>query len=358
MTCSNKSLLTLNLVAALVLTSNITLADSPRSWGYWDAATAAGPNDGGNDGFSTMTNSQNINNVQNQNNGNNLNDSQNDTRFNRGSVQLPNATLAALPEEYVGYTFCVAGCAKGADSVGKFNLTLREGEQTSNKTSGRKEVATYDNEFDATGKYNGVSFAMNNESAKTTVNKRTARSGKVFYKRNMTDGSLFDVTLDDKINGESKLPYTKGGIAFWPSKSVAFLGKPVDATSIAAQLRLGQSYNFRGKSMLGSNVKITVDFLNASWKGRWSKAGKVHNGFRANGGIDGATLLSTKVKGLGKKRNIGFVKGGQVDATLVGVINGRDASKAGVIGSTVINVKQKRGTKVIGDVFSTKAIVK
>lgn len=355
--------LTIKLAIGLVLVSNVALADSPREWGYWDAATAAGPGDGGNSGFSNMTNSQSINTNANNNPGNNLNNEQNSTRLGR-AVNVPQDGVTAAADSYIGYTFCLKGCGVGAESIGKFDLKVDQAKQPNHVSSNKRktrETAYFDSAFAVNGVYNGIPFAMDNQYAELTETTNIRRSGKVVYQRDISTygyGYLFNVKLDHQIDGKDKLPYTNGSIMFDKSISTAVLGTPIDARSIATQLRLGQTYNFRGSSFLGSKVNIAVDFQNANWKGRWSKVGKVHNGFRASGAIDGSALISSKVKGIGKRANVGFVKGGKVDARLVGVISGKDASKAGVIGSTVINVKQRKGVKSIGDVFTAKAVVK
>lgn len=360
---ANTKTLTIKLAIALALVSNVTLADSPREWGYWDATTAAGPGDVGNGGFSNMTNSQSININNNNNPGNNLNNEQNATRLGR-AVNVPQEGVATAADNYIGYTFCLYGCGVGNESIGKFDLTIDQAKQPTYVSSNKRntqQTAYYDSAFDVEGVYNGIPFTMNNQYAEIKETTKTKRSGKVMHQRDISTygyGYLFSMNLNNQVDGVDKRPFNKGFIMFDKSISTAVLGTPIDARSIASQLRLGQIYHFRGSSFLGSKVNIAVDFQNANWKGRWSKIGKVHNGFRASGAIDGSSLISSKVKGLGKRTSIGFVESGKVDATLVGVINGKDASKAGVIGSTVIDVKQRRGVKSIGDVFTAKAVVK
>lgn len=140
-------------------------------------------------------------------------------------------------------------------------------------------------------------------------------------------------------------------------------GKPVIAAQIAEQMRLGQTYNFTGSSYMGSYVQVAVNFQNATWNGTWSSSSTYNNqtnqwavaqnGFTAAGAISGSTLASNSVTGTGAA-GIGFVTGGKVDATLVGVINGIDASAAAVIGKSVVTVQQAVGTTTVGDIFSAQ----
>lgn len=349
-TSTRTASLTFAVAVALTLGSTAANADSPREWGYWDAATAAGPNDAGSDGFSNMTTSQDINTATNNNSGNSLNNEQNTTRFNRGSVVAENGNQAEAESSinYVAYNIC-SNCNSSSKKLSKSHA-ITAGKVNVNVVS---PLESDNANLTVSGTFNGGTFELQDENAKlTTKTKKGGRLIETFIEgKNKENNAIFTSQLEKNRNGENVQPFFSGSVV---GAADFLLGKPMSASQITSQLRLGQTYKFTGQSYYGSKVNMSVNFQKATWKGEWSGIKSLHNGFKANGSISGSSLTSNKVKGIGKKI-AGFVKNGSVDATLVGVINGTNASKAGVIGRTVLNVKQVKGTKSVGDIFKAKA---
>jgi len=346
-------LMTLATTVALIAGSTAVYADSPREWGYWDAATAAGPGDAGNDGFSDMTLSQDINTAKNNNAGSRLNSDQNTTRFNR-DVDAPDTK--ALGTDYVAYNICYYNCDNRKRA--RNHLKPKRAVKTAGKTYARvtPNADASSAQLQLVGDYNGKSFQYFDNDAKIfTRDKGDYSQSDISSKR---PALYFSSGIKETYAGQDISAYFSGDMGIGKSYGSLLLGKPISAADIAKQFRIGQSYNFAGRSHYGSNVNIKVNFQKANWKGNWSKVKKMHNGFKASGSITGSTLISNKVKGFGKKNAVGFVKKGSVDATLVGVINGTDASKAAIIGKTVLTVKKRRGTKKVADIFAAKAVVK
>ncbi len=330
------------LAATMLLTFGATLAyaDSPREWGYWDAATAAGPGDAGGDGFSNLASSQNINTAKNNNSGNSLNNEQNATRLKDN----PTVNPTEITREYIAYNICNHNC----DNRRRDRKTVKTaGKMHVNVTSGANPPKAKLSMF---GTFNGMDFVTVDNDAGI----KSFTSG--LYSEEVVHSTFFYAKIEATYDNESQSPFYGGGIVLNRSSGNVLIGKPISATDIAKQFRLGQQYHFAGSSYLGANVKLAVNFQKATWNGNWSKVKNIHNGFKASGNITGNSLTSNKVKGFGKKRAIGFVKKGNVDATLVGVIKGTDASKAGVIGKTVLTVKKRRGTKKVADIFSATAV--
>lgn len=352
---AQKSFTKLTMAVALTLGCTLTYADSPREWGYWDAATAAGPNDAGNDGFSNMTSSENLNTAKNNNPGNNLNNEQNTTRLSR-NVNANTAGTGNLGTEYVVYNICYYHC----DNSKRARLHLKP--KRAVKTAGKAYATITPNadtgsaQLQLAGSYNGKVFKYfdNNASLKT----KSSGDYRVTTINSDRPALSYISQVEETYAGETVSAYFGGDMSIGTSAGNVLIGKPISATDIAKQFRIGQTYRFAGTSHYGSNVNIKVNFQKAKWNGNWSKIKDMHNGFKASGNITGSTLTSNKVKGFGKKKAVGFVKKGIVDATLVGVINGTDASKAAVLGKTVLTVKKRKGTKKVADIFAATAVVK
>jgi len=352
--------LAVTIVLTQLLASNVAQADSAREWGYWDAATAAGSSSVGDDGFSNMTTSQNINTAKNDNTGDNLNSDGQATRFNRGAFETAGTAASTPKGDYVGYNLCYYNCtgtgahhdgqvagkfyvSKGAERVAKGSRY-----ESTHLVNGQPHYVQTQKFYDATitGSYQGASFNMNSgtlHEVETVYHYGTEYN---YFELNGSDGN---VKLSSHMMMFTEI--SDGNTRGWVQ-----IGKPVAATQIAAQLRLGQTYNFSGHSYRGSSVNVAVNFQKATWNGSWSgpRAGVRHNGFTAAGGISGATLTSQRVNGAGNA-GAGFVTGGKVNATLIGAINGTDVSNASIIGSTVVNVQQTNGTKISADLFTARA---
>jgi hypothetical protein len=361
-----------------LVASNIAQADSVHEWGYWDAATAAGSSSGGDDGFSNVT--VNTTTTPNSTTGQNIHTDQRVIGTDNGQFLL--AANAVPISDYVGYTICYNGC--GATRVGTVYIDVTQGaerladhthyvEQAYWWTGGNpyyvQDTSYYDGKVAITGTFNGQAFNLNDSAPNLQNTSYTYYYGDTNsynYVNSKTENANFDAQLNYTYNGVDYSGPVKGGsIGTGDSWGQVLFGKPVAATQIAEQLRLGQTYNFSGGSQMGSYVQIAVNFQNASWNGTWSASNNgprmlmiepgvsqdFQNGFTASGGISGSTLASKSVTGMGTA-GLGFVTAGKVDATLVGVIRGTDASAAAVIGKTVITVQQAVGTKTMGDVFS------
>lgn len=294
--------------------------------------------------------------------------------------------------DYVGYTMCYSNCS--ATRVGTVYIDVTQGaERVADRShyedtwnyywDGTTYKYVYDtNHYDGnlaiTGTFNGAAFNVNDNApdlAKQTYtyyeNGTQYYTGSYTYINSKTENAYFGAQLSYASNGVDYSGPVRGGeIGTGNSWGQVLFGKPVAATQIAEQLRLGQTYNFYGYSFNGSNVQIAVNFQNATWNGAWgasyndmgprmmmegpSVSQTYHTGFTAAGGISGSTLASKSVTGAGPA-GVGFVTGGKVDATLVGVINGTDASAAAVIGKSVVTVQQAVGTTTVGDVFSAQS---
>jgi len=341
------SLVTLATATALMAVSATTLADSPREWGYWDAATAAGPGTGGNDGFSKMTYSQNINNANNNNNGGQLNNEQNTTRLGR-DVFIPDTGEAGT--NYVTYNICLYGCDNRRGS--RLRVAKTAGKAYAKVTPNADATSA---QLQLAGDYNGNSFKFFDNNAYLYTHSHGDHSQTVVGSKRPS--LRFWSIIEQTYAGKDVGAYSTGHMGIDNSFGFVLLGKPITATEIAKQLRIGQTYHFAGRSFYGSDVNIKVNFQKAKWNGSWSSQ-RYHNGFKAKGAIKGSTLISNKVKGFGKKGAVGFVKKGVVDATLVGVINGKDATKAAVIGKTILTVKKRRGTKKVADIFAAQGVAK
>ncbi len=371
---THKSFAKLSMGLTLILGCTLTYADSPREWGYWDAATAAGPGDAGNDGFSNLAASQSLNNAENNNAGGQLNNEQNATRLGRNINQ--NQANQLIPQsDYVAYNICYSNCNgqtnnryhyyyyEAPETAGKLYVNVDKGERLNHRTSyrwyGTNTYENYDASVSVAGSYNGQAISTNDTPATIRTSTHTRRYSRPFEYSNLyvsLDNLDTNFQLDYKHNGISQHAFTSSSLyGKNGSYGYSYVGKPLDATAIAKQFRLGQVYNFSGGSFFGSRVNIAVNFQKAAWKGTWSGTsayyGTKHNGFSATGNIiSDSTLISKTVNGTGPA-GIGFVKGGKVDATLVGVINGPNSVKSAIIGKTVVDVQQAVGTKTMGDIF-------
>lgn len=383
---SSSVALAIAMALSQLVASNIAQADSVREWGYWDASTAAGPSSGGDTGIDNIS-VQNFNTAQNTATGQNIPKDQRVVGVDNGQFLL--AANGVPMSDYVGYTMCYEGC--GATRVGTVYINVTQGaervadrshsEDTYNYWSDTTYKYVYDtNHYDGnlaiTGAFNGSAFNINDNAPDLAKQTTTVyANGNQYddysntYINGESENAYFEAYLSSTNNGvDNNGPYQYGGIGTDTSWGNVLFGKPVAATQIAEQLRLGQTYNFNGYSNNRSNVQIAVNFQNATWNGTWGASndymGRMidgpgmsqtyHNGFNAAGGISGSTLASKSVTGAGVA-GVGFVTGGKVDATLVGVINGIDASAAAVIGKSVVTVQQAVGTTIVGDVFSAQS---
>jgi len=339
-------------------------ADSPRSWGYWNAGPAAGVGSQGAGGVNLNTN--NLNTVENENNGDNLNNSQNTTRVNNRIAEQANSNQILITEprsEYVAYNICLSNCI-GRDAIpvtaGKMYIDIDQEAKPFNTDRLDfgfffYESNYYNAQVSLDGTYNGAQL---NSIDYGVVNDTTLITGAGIQKRKSfyVKQAAFPMTsteLSSSYDGINNYVYHTAQL-LGQSFGYYYFGKPMIASQIATQLSLGNTYQFSGLSQLGSKVNVAVNFQKANWSGTWS-ASKAHNGFSAGGAITSSTLSSNNVKGLGRAGN-GFVTGGKVNATLVGAINGVDASKAAVIGNAVVNVQQSVGTTSVGDIFAARAV--
>lgn len=388
---SSPKSITLAVAVALsqLVASNVALADSVREWGYWDSPSAAGPNSPGSDGFNNIR-VENISTNNNSNGGSSTGD-QRIVGIDNSQFAANNAVTVPV-SDYVGYTFSYAPF--GEPKAGTVYIDIAQGAERVADRQNYEYVYDccyyyyggtykyvyqnnfYDSQLAIKGTFNGETFNLE-DSAATLSNYNTAYYYNDMFQYNYGNSNIssesgntyFSAQLGSSFNGQdNSSPFKYGYISTSNASGPVLFGKPVSATQIAEQLRLGQTYNFSGGSSLGSSVQIAVNFQNATWNGTWSPVGdrkaiqmlapmpnsNLHNGFSAAGGISGSTLTSSSVTGAGSV-GAGFVTGGKVDATLVGAINGLDASAAAVIGKTVVNVQQTVGTATIGDTFSASS---
>ncbi|MDI1299394.1 hypothetical protein [Methylotenera sp.] len=365
-----------------LMVSNIAQADSVHEWGYWDAATAAGPSSGGDAGIGNIS-VQNFNTAQN-NTGKSIPTDQRLVGIDNGQFVTANA---ADTGGYVGYTLCYYNCNGGsgyynATTAGTIHFDVTQGPERLDEHShyvgevypwsdGKpyyvQDTNHYNGKLVVTGTYDGAAFNINDSAPDLSTNVTSYYWGDTYgnsYVNSENDNTSFNAYLGSTYNGvANNNSYSTSSIGNNTSNGQYFYGKPVSATQIAEQVRLGQTYNFSGGSFMGSRVAIAVNFQNATWNGTWSSSNdyshynnetgyaKAQNGFAAAGNISGSTLASNSVTGAGVA-GVGFVTGGKVDATLVGVIKGTDASAAAIIGKTVVTVQQAIGTKTVGDIFS------
>ena len=359
---------------SLPLLSSNAIADSARSWGYWDVAPAAGNTGQVDTNYSRLANSAPTTDAGDNQTGEEINTTQNITGLARGSVNSANGTQKSIAAEivspvvyvpeighadYVAYLECVSDCYGDNRTIGLVGLTA-EGFNyvgTSDPIVGRdsvRQITTYQTKMTGQGAYDGMLFYLSDDAASIRHDETSFLNGQYIERliidaasggnsmTAMSDG-FSDATGIASINTESGF-----GKAVW--------GKPIVASEIESQMRLGQSYRFSGSSVHAS-VEITVDFQNASWDGAWiTTSGAAHNGFTAGGDITGSTLISDQLTGAGQVGAVGYVNGGKVHATLTGVIHGTDASKAAVIGQSSINVQQVVGTKQLLTNFTAHGV--
>lgn len=380
-TSSSSVALAVAIALSQLVVSNFAQADSVREWGYWDAATAAGPSSGGDAGIGNIS-VQNFNTTQNTT-GQNIPTDQRVIGIDNGQFLTANA---ADTGGYVGYTLCYYNCNGGsgyynATAAGKINFDVTQGPErladhthyvspvypwSNEKPYYIQDMSFYEGKLVVKGTYDGSAFSIDDSALQLYNYSTSYYTGETYsnsYVNSETENSYFNAYLGSTYNGvENNNIYNQGSIGNGTSNGQFYYGKPVSATQIAEQMRLGQTYNFNGGSYMGSQVAIAVNFQNATWNGSWSSSydynsynnqtgyAKLQNGFTAAGGITGSTLASNSVTGVGPA-GVGFVTGGKVDATLVGVIKGTDASAAAVIGKTVVTVQQAIGTKTVGDIF-------
>lgn len=361
-------------VAVLVAISQLALsgyalADSPRSWGYWDAALAAGPSTQRVKGYSQLTSSAPTTDTSDNQNGEQINTTQNITGLQRGSVSsrqsnqtttlkeavVPIVVVPEIPySDYIAYFECKTGCdgddlsiskvGFNLESVNDINVNQRLGSTALNQTT------TYDVGLSASGLYDGQAFHLADDAA-------TIRHFETYS----FDGSYREQVIVSADSGVNSLTGRAGsfsdvaGIATINTElgsGQAVWGKRMLASEIQAQMRIGQSYRFSGRSTYAS-VEMVVDFQNASWNGSWITSGSApHNGFSAGGGFTkSGTLTSDFVKGSGVARIDGFVKSGRVDATLTKAIHGT-SNGMGVVGQSNVEVVNNGKTKRVIESFS------
>lgn len=358
---------------------DVAQARAVDEWGYWNASTSAGPDSGGIDGFGNFI-VYNTNTTQNNNN----------QQFD-GDQRIfgVNPSFLVAPDVqggYVGYTLCYNSCNGGnlPTTAGTINLEVTQGaERVANHqhnvgevyswSNGQpfyvQDVRYYDGKLVATGTFEGAAFSINDGAASLQNDTTTYYWGTTYnntYLKSRTDSAVVSANLSNGYNGVES-PVRWANLYINDGSGVARFGKPIAAAQIAEQLRLGQTYNFYGRSYMGSDVQIAVNFQNATWNGTWSQSyindsynsvtgqkAIAQNGFTAAGGISGSALASNSVTGVGAT-GVGFVTGGTVDATLVGMISGTDASAAGVIGRSIVTVQQAVGTATVADIFQAQA---
>lgn len=351
--------------------SGYALADSPRSWGYWDAAPAAGPSTQRVKGYSQLTSSEPTTDASDNQNGEQINTTQNITGLQRGSVRSRQSNQAStlkeavtpvvvVPEipysDYIAYFECKTGCdgddlsiskvGFNLESVNDINVNQRFGSTALNQTT------TYEVGLSATGLYDGQAFHLTDDAA-------TIRHFETFS----FDGNFREQVIVSTTSGANSLSGRAGsfsdvtGIATINTEQgsgQAVWGKGMVASEIQAQMRIGQSYRFSGRSTHAS-VEMSVDFQNASWNGSWITSGSgPHNGFTAGGGFTKAgTLKSNFVNGSGTVGIDGFVKSGVVDASLTQAIHGA-ANGIGVVGQSNLEVIKNGGTQRVIENFSAR----
>lgn len=327
-------------VCSQLLTTNAALADSVYDWGPWNSAPPAEKKD-----------------EETFKNGNITTAEQNRLGDIGGELLVANAMTGA-PSEWVGYNLAFS---KDGPVAGSMQLLLENTGAPAGKGGNQFAGSAY-----IVGDFNGKPFVIDNNTEIDNLRYMFSDSEGALNTGRRDDGLKY-VALEPILNNDPTGKYgTFGSFDSRKVEGIAYIGLPTPIAQIATLAAAGKTYNFSGYSFSGSEVSLKVDFQDASWKGTWSGIGNSpishgHNGFKANGTIVGNTLTSSSVNGSGRMTNVGYVIGGQVNASFIGDLTDGRKSTAGIIGKTDLTVVESfkrngeiKNTVAIGDIFKAE----
>jgi hypothetical protein len=351
---------------AFVVVSNVAQADSAFEWAYWDVSPSAGENSEQAGSYSEQLAS--IGDVDTYNGYDNITAEQMRIGFNGG--ELLEASNTPVTGSWVGYVLydtrldtgsevekttnnvavlgispdVASGTLTITSDLKGLNIGFDSKDDNLDNATGPRYLSYGAEEGDVQAEYHGSQDANRIvETDAQSLNDENA--GKYFSKI-----GVFNSQSDSSLEIDGLLRNGLGG----------FAGKVMSLADIAAQAKLGASYNFIGRSLNGSNVYLTVNFAPSTWRADFGES-KYNYGYSVeNGTISGATLVSANV--IGDVNKVGLaesVVSGKVTGTLVGVINAGANSNAGAIGKSELNVLAVDGgskTVKVNDVFAASIV--
>jgi hypothetical protein len=349
---------------ALIALSNVALADSAYEWAYWDVSPSAGANSEPAVPFAEQVAS--IDTVKTYNGYNNITAEQMRIPVNNG--ESLEASDTPITGTWVGYAIydttsysgvdgdvkettsnnvAVLGITPGKESgtltitsdLKGFNMGFDSKDNDLEYKDGPRDLSYGDQEGDVQAEYHGSQDA--NRIVETDAQSLNGEEAGKY----ITKIGLFNSETFGSLEIDALLRNGLGG----------FAGMTMSDADIAYQTQLGKSYTFKGDSLGGSIVNIDVDFAKATWRGEWGGA-KRYDAFNAGGKITGETLTSSNVIGTSNTTSKTYVQGGNVTATLIGVLSAA-ASNAGIIGKTELNVGAVGTAAVkVNDVFAASIV--